>query len=260
MSTVISEEYVTPTTLLQQWVDRLTDDQRAGLGQLAALSNVSSLAVAAAVKAQGEALRSTTTYESWYYQRCPDAAELATLFRRPQEAALMDTPRRVIPGVAAVSFELEGPVVHEWAIPTVERFFDATVTDLSTQLRAAIQERMTLAQEATPELMLHRGGEEYVAAGPVGVPVCVAATGPADDPQSMADARLIAAVASPEAVIRACEADLRVLERHVPLIAITDLSVFCPRCRRNGWGGGVQPWPCDDIRDLAARYGIEVTG
>jgi hypothetical protein len=35
-------------------------------------------------------------------------------------------------------------------------------------------------------------GEEFVAAGPVGRPVCVAGTGPADDPQSMADAAYIA--------------------------------------------------------------------
>ncbi|MEU6595061.1 hypothetical protein ABZ923_38690 [Streptomyces sp. NPDC046881] len=35
-------------------------------------------------------------------------------------------------------------------------------------------------------------GEEFVAAGPVDRPVCVAATGPADEPQSMADAAYIA--------------------------------------------------------------------
>ncbi|MFD0209177.1 hypothetical protein ACFVH9_08565 [Streptomyces hirsutus] len=39
-----------------------------------------------------------------------------------------------------------------------------------------------------------RSGEEFVAAGPTGRPVCVAATGPADDPQSMADASYIATV------------------------------------------------------------------
>ncbi|MYR58331.1 hypothetical protein GTY54_19530 [Streptomyces sp. SID625] len=37
-------------------------------------------------------------------------------------------------------------------------------------------------------------GEEFVAAGPVGRPVCVAATGPADEPQGMADAAYIACV------------------------------------------------------------------
>ncbi|MFF0092764.1 hypothetical protein ACFYSF_22765 [Streptomyces canus] len=37
-------------------------------------------------------------------------------------------------------------------------------------------------------------GEEFVAAGPVDRPVCVAATGPADHPQSMADAAYIASV------------------------------------------------------------------
>lgn len=37
-------------------------------------------------------------------------------------------------------------------------------------------------------------GEEFVAAGPVDRPVCVAATGHADEPQGMADAAYIAAV------------------------------------------------------------------
>ncbi|MGY3199798.1 hypothetical protein [Streptomyces sp. TE5632] len=39
-----------------------------------------------------------------------------------------------------------------------------------------------------------RYGEEFVAAGPAGRPVCVASTGPAGDPQSMADASYIATV------------------------------------------------------------------
>lgn len=34
--------------------------------------------------------------------------------------------------------------------------------------------------------------EEFIGAGPLDTPICVAATGPADHPQSMADARFIA--------------------------------------------------------------------
>jgi hypothetical protein len=43
----------------------------------------------------------------------------------------------------------------------------------------------------TPDL---RFSEEFVAAGPADRPVCVAATGPADDPQAMSDAAYIATV------------------------------------------------------------------
>jgi hypothetical protein len=44
------------------------------------------------------------------------------------------------------------------------------------------------------DLPRRRNGEEFVGAGPLDATVCVAATGPADEPQSMADARYIAAM------------------------------------------------------------------
>ena len=52
--------------------------------------------------------------------------------------------------------------------------------------------------------------EEYVAAGPMEAPVCVAATGPSDDEQSMADARHIASW-DPSRVLAEVEAKRRVI-------------------------------------------------
>lgn len=50
------------------------------------------------------------------------------------------------------------------------------------------------------DLPLRRNGEEFVGAGPVDAMICIAATGPADHPQSVADARYIAA-ADPATVL-----------------------------------------------------------
>lgn len=61
--------------------------------------------------------------------------------------------------------------------------------------------------------MPQREAEEFVAAGPLDAAQCVAATGPANDPQSMADARFIAAW-DPAAVLASVEADRAILALH----------------------------------------------
>jgi hypothetical protein len=88
------------------------------------------------------------------------------------------------------------------------------VTDVRLQLTEALDEVERIAQAATPgpwrysptkQWLTHEDpgvrkmlawmgaeGEEFVGAGPLDTPVCVAGTGPADDPQSMADAAFIA--------------------------------------------------------------------
>lgn len=53
-------------------------------------------------------------------------------------------------------------------------------------------------------------GEEFVGAGPLDAPVCVAATGPADDPQAMDDACHIARW-HPQAVLRLVAAHRKIL-------------------------------------------------
>lgn len=54
-------------------------------------------------------------------------------------------------------------------------------------------------------------GEEFVGAGPLDATVGVAATGPADHPQSMADAAFIAAN-GPDAVLRLCRAHRDIID------------------------------------------------
>lgn len=68
----------------------------------------------------------------------------------------------------------------------------------------------------------------------------------------------------PATVIRHCERDLMVLERHVP--SGSQRPVQCEFCAwlchsRSGLGcdDPDAPYPCDEVRDLAAAYGIEVT-
>lgn len=56
-------------------------------------------------------------------------------------------------------------------------------------------------------------GEEFIAAGPLDRPICVAATGDADDPQSMTDAAFIARH-DPARVLREVEAKRRLLKEY----------------------------------------------
>jgi hypothetical protein len=63
----------------------------------------------------------------------------------------------------------------------------------------------------------------------------------------------------PARIIRDCERDLRLLERHVQSPAFTEKPV-CRACRRPGYMMA-QLWPCPEITDMADAYAIaeEVT-
>lgn len=63
------------------------------------------------------------------------------------------------------------------------------------------------------------------------------------------------ALNDPAAVLRRCAADRRVLERHQHYTIPAGYDgAGMPNCNRcNGY-----EWPCDEIEDLADRYGIEV--
>lgn len=62
------------------------------------------------------------------------------------------------------------------------------------------------------------------------------------------DALQILANAEPVTVMRHCDRDLRVLQRHV---AVVDSS--CAFCSADS---SYISWPCDDIKDLAEAYGM----
>lgn len=70
---------------------------------------------------------------------------------------------------------------------------------------------------------------------------------------------LVIAANDPATEIRRVEALLRVVERHAPEydMAVRAITPHCAAHLAPAWGDR-QPWPCDDIRDLAAGEGIEV--
>ncbi len=57
------------------------------------------------------------------------------------------------------------------------------------------------------------------------------------------------AAQDPARTLARVAADWRVLERHQQF----ESGDWCARC-----DGPTEDWPCPDVRDLAARYGIEV--
>lgn len=77
-----------------------------------------------------------------------------------------------------------------------------------------------------------------------------------DSQQGRATADHIAAVADPEAVLRRCAAERKILDEH-PNVNEGD----CGTCVNGHWGypthGGSSPasWPCATIRNLAEGYG-----
>jgi hypothetical protein len=140
----------------------------------------------------------------------------------------------------------------------------ALVSTLHDQLEAAIKERLAVAQAATPgpwrynpskawhspeDLPTRRNGEEFVGAGPLDATVGVAATGPADEPQSMADATFIAAN-GPDRIIRDCTEDLWLLRKHPPCTDEDCAGGDCHSC--------TQFMPCSHVVSLMRRYGVEV--
>lgn len=120
-------------------------------------------------------------------------------------------------------------------------------------------------------------GDEFVGAGPLAATVGVAVTGPADDPQSMADARFIARH-DPARVLREVEAKRRLLalhlhlrytepldadsdfeEDHRPAFAEPPLYVGCKTCHYDARHEETYPsWWCDTVRLLALPYSDHV--
>lgn len=152
------------------------------------------------------------------------------------------------------------------------------MTDLVSRLRTAITARLELARRADGDCAVGGGAWTYEDTdfGPV---ICIEgetawsrecnatvwqcedeADGCPDLARAWrAEARHIAAN-DPSFVIRACERDLRVLDRHALVCdagddecktCLTDLGVF---------GDQAVPvaWPCPEIRDLASVYSVEV--
>ena len=98
-------------------------------------------------------------------------------------------------------------------------------------------------------------GEEFVGYdGPSPFTGCIAATGPGDDPESMANAAHIARH-DPARVLREVEAKRRMIGRHQP-----HSMGNCRVCEAPHWGTQVcnhcsgQAWPCPDLQDLALVY------
>jgi hypothetical protein len=74
---------------------------------------------------------------------------------------------------------------------------------------------------------------------------CIALTGDVDDAQSIADADFIAAH-DPADSLRRCQAESNTVARHAP--HLTPGGVVCERCANQ------PPYPCADVRDIAAVY------
>lgn len=149
------------------------------------------------------------------------------------------------------------------------------MSDLYSRLLAAVQARKALAEAATPGPWWTRyGGEQgYIYASQAQRLVAVVDGEHADNAPAP-NSRHIAAN-DPAFVIRACERDLKVLQRHRPTspvlldmafipaeIAKHLAEVMEPMCAGHGHHVIVDPgatWPCREIRDMAPVYGIEVS-
>jgi hypothetical protein len=132
------------------------------------------------------------------------------------------------------------------------------VNDLVEWLQARFDEVERVARAATAgpwrynpkkawhlpaDLPTRRNGEEFVGAGPLDATIGVAATGPADHPQSMADAQFIA-LWDPARVLAEVDAKRRLLAEHP--------------CGDDGFcGDGIGlvgckwAWPCPTVRLIA---------
>lgn len=120
---------------------------------------------------------------------------------------------------------------------------------LHSRLQDAITARLELAKAATPWQ-----GEIEIRYGDFGWYVYGTPGGEFEDTeQGKTDARFYAAN-DPSFVIRACERDLRVLERHALSDDMSDRILRqCPRCYRCE-----QLAPCEEIRDLATVWSIPI--
>ena len=73
------------------------------------------------------------------------------------------------------------------------------------------------------------------------------------------DMAIIAAVASPDVVLRQVTEDREVLKRHQPLTyeLTHETATTCNWC--DGGEDRVPEWPCPDLESLARRLGVDVT-
>lgn len=121
--------------------------------------------------------------------------------------------------------------------------------DLITRVRAAIEEKMRIAREATagPWVVRWQDGEVGVDVEPADRTgyyiVCPDSAAGLDE----RDARHIA-LHDPQDTLRGCEADLRVLDRHVP--EWIKYRSWCTHCERL--------WPCVEILDRAYAHNVPV--
>lgn len=142
------------------------------------------------------------------------------------------------------------------------------MTTLHERLLAAISERERLAREATPgpwhqswsyDADEHGNADDSTEKHGVMGPDArdpedrTWETVVADGLPREADAAHIAAN-DPATVLRECDAWRRIVERHYPLPSSRCCACF------SGYDPRKAPWPCDDIRDVAAALGVEVDG
>ncbi len=128
--------------------------------------------------------------------------------------------------------------------------------DLHTQLVAALDEEQARAEAATPGPWSTTRDNLVVSRVETWTPDVVQAY-PHD--YTAANLAHIAAQDPARTLVRVA-ADRRVLERHRPLSLPDGARDGDPRCT-DRWGDGdgwAEAWPCPDVRDLTARYGIEV--
>ena len=147
--------------------------------------------------------------------------------------------------------------------------------NLHELLVAEVQRRLEVVRAATGRHWYSNGGWE-IRTVPVGdveaadPPFWFLVARPGEQRQSAwADFRHIA-LHDPADAVRRYEADLRRLERHAPRVEPASRYrpeiVECEHCAslchsRSGLGCETPdaPWPCDEIADLAASLGMEVT-
>jgi len=130
------------------------------------------------------------------------------------------------------------------------------MADLHERLTAAVEARLEVARAATPGPWApdHPWLSDVVNSALLGA-VADCSVGTGYRAQSLEDARHIAAH-DPATVIRHCERDLRVLRRHKVCHGLD--PAYCPHPQFNACHRCAQNHPCDEIRDLAEAYAVEV--
>lgn len=142
------------------------------------------------------------------------------------------------------------------------------MTDLTSRITEALDQAERLARAATPGPWVTPGpdtigqwmiyGEEWCVAEANVVEHGLPNLGPPPDArQADANAAFIAAN-NPLAVLRSVAADRRVLERHAPKVRGSHVRLCAWCCEPSDAFPEVE-WPCEEIRDLADRWAVDVT-